>query len=316
MTRSVTRLGPADVVRAAERIGDRIRRTPLLGLTTLPGLLIKAEHRQRSGSFKARGAANAMLSLGTGPTVTGSSGNHGIAVATLGRLLGVEVTVVMAAAAVEAKAAAIRRLGGQVIRVEGGVADRERYVRDYADRTGALFVPSSDHELVVAGQGTVGLEIFDQLPEVAEVFVPTGGGGLLAGICLAAEGLRRPVRIIGVEPVAGQRYAHSLRAGGPVQLPPPDTIADGLRAQCPGEVPFPIIRQRVDDLVGVTDEAILHAMDLLRAEGVAAEPSGAVAVAGALEFGFRRTSVAVVSGGNTAEVLAAPAVRNRSAELS
>lgn len=309
MTRADTQLGLADVLAAADRIAGQVHRTPLLAMDSVPRVLLKAEHLQRSGSFKVRGAANAMLAHGAAEIVTGSSGNHGIAVATLSRALGVGLTVVMAAGASEAKADAIRMLGARVVRVAGGVIERERHAQEHAARTGAVFVPSSDHDLVVAGQGTVGLEVFDDAPHIDAIFVPTGGGGLLAGACLAASYLARPVRIVGVEPMDGRRYARSLAADHPVELPPPDTIADGLRGQRPGEVTFPIIQRRVDSMVGVTDEAIVHAMGLLHHAGVEAEPSGSVALAGALQSVFTGTAVAVVSGGNTDAALSAASRR-------
>lgn len=305
MTSPDIRLDGADVLAASDRISGVVRRTPLLSVASLPAIRLKAEHLQLGGSFKARGAANAMLAGNARAVVAGSSGNHGIALATLGRQLGVEVTVVMAADASAAKAAAIRSLGARVLRVPGGVAERDRYAREHAARTGATLIPSSDHELVVAGQGTVGLEVFTDAPETELIFVPTGGGGLLAGICLAAMHLATPVRIVGVEPVHGRRYARSLAAARPVELPPPDTIADGLRGQRPGVVPFPIIQRRVDELIGVTDEAITAAMNLLHGAGIAAEPTGSVALAGALQFGGAGRAVAVVSGGNTPAVLSA-----------
>jgi threo-3-hydroxy-L-aspartate ammonia-lyase len=297
-------LGLADVRAAADRITGHVRRTPLAAMG--PRLLLKAEHRQRGGSFKARGAANAMLALGAAAVVTGSSGNHGIAVSMLGATLGVPVTVVMAAGASPAKANVIRSLGAGVVHSEGGVAERDRRAREIAAAAGAVFVPSSDHRLVVAGAGTVGLEIFADVPDVSTVFVPTGGGGLLAGVCLAAAA--RPVRIVGVEPVDARRYALSRAAGRPVQLPPPTTIADGLRGQRPGAVPWPIIRRRADDLVGVTDDEIGHALAVLRRVGVAAEPSGAVALAGAMVAGFAGRAVVIVSGGNTPAALSTPDV--------
>ncbi|MEV4313129.1 pyridoxal-phosphate dependent enzyme [Actinocrispum sp. NPDC049592] len=296
MTTAETQLGAADVHAAAERIAGRVHRTPLLALDSQ--VLLKAEHLQHSGSFKIRGAANAMLGLNAAEVVTGSSGNHGMAVAAMGA----GVTVVMAASASAAKERVIRSLGARVVHVDGGVAERERRVREIASRTGAAVVPSSDHELVVAGAGTVGLEVFEDAPDATTVFVPTGGGGLLAGVCLAAPA---SARVVGVEPMCARRYAVSLEAGMPVQLPPSSTIADGLRGQRPGEVPWPIIRRRVDDLIGVTDDAITHALEVLRRAGVAAEPSGAVALAGALAGGFRGRAVVIVSGGNTPEALAA-----------
>lgn len=301
MTASVVRLGPADVWTAAERIAGHVRRTPLLARPSLPGLLLKAEHRQRGGSFKLRGAANAVLAASAPAIVTGSLGNHGIALATLAAPLGVPVTVVLAEGANPAKAALIHALGGRTLITAGGVAERDRRARELAEETGAVFVPSSDDELVVAGQGTVGVEILADAPDVETVFVPTGGGGLLAGICLAARD--HPVRVIGVEPEGAARYARSLAEGRPVRLPPSATVADGLRGQQPGLVTYPIIRDRVDDLVTVTDEEVLAAAVRLGRAGVQAEPSGAVALAGALRHGRRGLAVAVVSGGNTTAAL-------------
>ncbi|MFE2879658.1 threonine/serine dehydratase [Streptomyces roseus] len=309
-------LGRADVEAAAARIAGRVRRTPLLpGLPATPGLhrtgrglLLKAEHLQYSGSFKLRGAANAVLALGARRMVTGSSGNHGIALARLARALGAEVTVVLAGGAHPAKIAVIKALGGRTVRVPGGVAERDARARELAEETGAVLVPSSDHELVVAGQGTVGLEILAEAPDAETVYVPTGGGGLLAGVCLAAYG--HPVRVVGVEPAGTPRYARSLAAGHPVRLAPGDSVADGLRGQQPGAVPYPVIRDRVDDLIAVSDAEILAAAALLRRRGVEAEPSGAVALAGAIRAGRGSGTgprVAVVSGGNTKAALMAAA---------
>ncbi|MFE2549790.1 threonine/serine dehydratase [Streptomyces sp. NPDC059355] len=302
-------LGRADVEAAAARIAGHVRRTPLLAGPAGPELprggrrlLLKAEHLQYSGSFKLRGAANAVLALGARRIVTGSSGNHGIALARLAAPLGAEVTVVLAGGAHPAKIAVIKALGGRTVRVPGGVAERDARARELAEETGAVLIPSSDHELVVAGQGTVGLEVLAEAPDAETLYVPTGGGGLLAGVCLAAYG--HPVRVVGVEPAGTPRYARSLAAGHPVRLAPGDTVADGLRGQQPGAVPYPIIRDRVDDLITVSDAQILDAAALLRRRGFEAEPSGAVALAGALRAG-RGTglAVAVVSGGNTKTAL-------------
>ncbi|WSG33987.1 pyridoxal-phosphate dependent enzyme [Micromonospora ureilytica] len=293
-----TGVGPtlADVRLAADRITGLVDRTPVLPLDSR--VLVKAEHRQRGGSFKIRGAANAMLARYAYEVVAGSSGNHGIAVAMLGAALGIRVTIVMAAGASDGKTRKIRALGASVVQVTGGVVERDRRAADIAAATGAVLVPSSDDELVVAGAGTVGLEVLEQVPGVTTIFVPTGGGGLLAGVCLAASALS--LRVVGVEPMSARRYAVSVARGAPTELPPSMTIADGLRGQRPGAVPWPIIRHRVDDLIGVTDEAITHALGVLRRAGVSAEPSGAVALAGALRRGSAGRAVVIVSGGNGA----------------
>lgn len=311
MTTALVSPGPAAVAEAADRIAGRVLRTPLLAGPPVPGkrrsgwrLRLKAEHLQYGGSFKLRGAANAVLALGARRIVAGSSGNHGIALARLAAPLGVEVTVVLAAGAGPAKAALIRALGGHTVEVPGGVAERDARARQLAEQTDARLVPSSDHALVVAGQGTVAREILEDAPDTTTLCVPVGGGGLLAGTCLAARDLR--VRIIGVEPATTPRYGRSLAAGRPVRLAPGDTVADGLRAQEPGTVTYPLVRDRVDDLIAVPDSAILAAARLLRSRGVEAEPSGAVALAGALRLGHEGGRVvAVVSGGNTAAALRA-----------
>ncbi|MGW3265789.1 threonine ammonia-lyase [Streptomyces sp. NPDC001056] len=294
-------LGKPDLLAAAARIAPYVVRTPLLpGPVTEAhgtGLLLKAEHLQLGGSFKMRGAANAVLALGADRVVTGSSGNHGIALARIARTLGIRLTVVLAAGAMPSKAAAIRALGADTVQVGGGVAEREERARALADEQGAVLVPSSDHPLVVAGQGTVGLELLAAAPDTETVYVPTGGGGLLAGVCVAAAG--HPVRVVGVEPALTPRYARSLAVGHPVRLPASATVADGLRGQCPGAVPYPVIRDRVDELIAVGDAEILAATALLHRLGIGAEPSGAVALAGALRAGRRERAVAIVSGGNT-----------------
>ncbi|MBV2354039.1 pyridoxal-phosphate dependent enzyme [Streptomyces sp. J2-1] len=297
-------LGHADLLAAAARIAPYAVHTPLLPGPRAAGgprVLLKAEHLQPAGSFKVRGAANAVLALGADRVVTGSSGNHGIALARLAGTLGFRLTVVLAAGAAPAKAAAIRGLGAETVTVGGGVAEREDRARELAARSGAVLIPSSDHPLVVAGQGTVGTEILTDAPDTETVYVPVGGGGLLAGVCLAAQG--RPVRVVGVEPAGTPRYARSLAAGHPVRLPPGTTVADGLRGQYPGTVTYPVVRDRVDELIAVGDAEILAAAALLHRLGTDAEPSGAVALAGALRAGRREHAVAVVSGGNTPDRL-------------
>jgi threonine dehydratase len=301
MSRTLAALGPAEVRAASRRIAGHVRRTPLL--PALAGVRLKAEHRQRSGSFKLRGAANAVLALAARDIVTGSSGNHGIALADLAGPLRLRLTVVLADGASPQKVALLHHLGARTVHVRGGVAEREERARALVAESGAVLVPSSDHELIVAGQGTVGAEILADAPDTAEIFVPTGGGGLLAGVCLAAAG--HPVRVVGVEPASTPRYARSLACGHPVTLPASRTVADGLRGQQPGAVPYPIIRDRADDLVTVTDDEIRDAVALLARHGVDAEPSGAVAFAAARRHTARPgrmplgATVAIVSGGNT-----------------
>lgn len=298
-----------DVRAAARRITGRLHRTPLLGGPA--GLLLKGEHGQRSGSFKIRGALNAVLAIGAAEVVTGSSGNHGIALATLAHELGLRVTVVAAAGANPAKLALIRQLGGRTVSVAGGVVEREAHARELAESGRGVLIPSSDHPLVIAGQGTVGTEIVEDAPGTTTIYVPTGGGGLLAGICLAVTG--RPVRVVGVEPAGIPRYARSFAAGRPVRLDPSDTVADGLRGEQPGRFTYPIIRDHVDDLIAVSDAEIRAAAALLTRYGARVEPSGAVAAAGALRAGRGESDgcVAILSGGNTAAALERRLIEHR-----
>ncbi|MFZ4284533.1 threonine ammonia-lyase [Streptomyces rhizosphaericola] len=316
MTAAGTRLGAGDVRAAAERIRGPVRRTPLLAADALPGLaeaglrgvLLKAEHLQRGGSFKARGAANALLGRDTATVVAGSSGNHGIAVAALARRTGAAATVVMAAGAGREKADAIRRLGARVVTADGGVAARDQLARRLAADTGALLVHSSDDERVIAGQGTVALEILEEAPDLDLLFVPVGGGGLLAGCCLAAGLAVRPPRVIGVEPREARRYAVSLAAGNPVELPASRTVADGLRGPPPRASTSPRLPGRGGAQIPQGGDPGHPPQELRDPARRPAEPSGSVALAGALRRGFHGRTAVVVSGGNSPSALAAMGV--------
>ncbi|HVA93031.1 MAG TPA: pyridoxal-phosphate dependent enzyme, partial [Chloroflexota bacterium] len=208
-------------------------------------------------------------------------------------------TVVMPENAIPAKVAATRRFGADVLFAGTDSETRRRRAEELAAERDASLVPPYDHPEVIAGQGTLGLEILEQAPEVRAVFVPIGGGGLVSGVALAIKALRPEVRVIGVEPEGAADASASRRAGHVVALERVETIADGLRALKVGALPFEAIRDLVDDVVTVSDEAILEATRLLpRRLRVVAEPSGAVALAAVLTVAGDGCSVAVISGGN------------------
>jgi threonine dehydratase len=308
-------VGLDEVLAAADRIAAHTRRTPLLRVPGAP-LWIKCENQQPTGSFKVRGAVNAVAGV-RGPVVAQSSGNHGQAMAYAGARFGVPVTVVVPDTAPAPKVAAIRRLGAAVRTVAPEL--RERATVDLARRTGATLVRSDAPE-VIAGQGTVGLEIALDLPEADVVLVPVGNGGLLAGVAAAVKALHPGTAVIGVEPALAADAAQSLRSGRLVSWPVAETyrtVADGLRLASLGPRAWEHVRRYVDDIVTVDEDSIRAAMDVLLGDlGLVAEPSGAVAAAaylfhpGALPGG---TTVAVLSGGNVAAdtyraLLATPAL--------
>ncbi|HET7173090.1 MAG TPA: threonine/serine dehydratase [Nocardioidaceae bacterium] len=311
----------AEIEAAGERISGRVRRTPLLPTGLGPPerpLLLKAECLQETGSFKARGAANAIALLTPAErergVVTHSSGNHGRAVAWAARAAGLAATVVMPKETPAVKRAAVEALGAEVVYVDA--AERADEVERLRSRTGATPVPPYDHPAVIAGQGTVGLEIVEDLPEIGCVFVPVSGGGLVSGIATAVKALRPVARVIGVEPALAGDLAEGFARREHVAWTVSQTsrtIADGLRVPTVGDLPWAHIRAYVDDVVTVTEEQIRAAMRAVALDAkVVAEPSGAVAVAGALahgQLGAGGPAVAVVSGGNVdpallAEVLA------------
>ncbi len=307
-----------DVRAAAKRLRGVVTRTPLLYPAT-PGfplagqVILKAENLQVTGSFKPRGAYNKLASLPPEERARGvvafSSGNHAQGVAYAARLLGVPATIIMPRGAVASKLEATRALGAEVVQV--GVTSQERleYGMALARETGRPVVPAYDDPMIMAGQGTTGLEILEDRPDVEAVIVCLGGGGLLAGIALAIKSVRPDVRVIGVEPAGAADGQASLRAGRIVTLDHPDTVADGLRATHLGDLPFALISRLVDDIVTVTEEEIRAAvLALHRGAKLVVEPSGAVAVA-ALMHGKTgvegRRVVATLSGGNIDQALLA-----------
>jgi threonine dehydratase len=273
-------------------------------------LFLKPENQQPIGAFKLRGAYNKIASLSEADrqrgVITYSSGNHAQGVAYAARALGVKSVIVMPDNAPAIKRAATAALGGEIVFVGPGSSERQLKAEELAAQHGYVIVPPYNDEQIIAGQGTIGLEILEEQPEVETVLAPVGGGGLISGVATAIKLSKPSVKVIGVEPELAADAQSSLRAGKIVQFPAGEvsrTIADGLRTQSIGPINFEHIRRYVDDIVTVTEEEIREAVRRLAANSkTLAEPSGAVAVAG---FLFRRDqlpktklNVAIISGGN------------------
>jgi len=302
---------PIDIARAAERIRPHVHRTPLLRTDHFGcgRLLLKAENLQRGGSFKIRGALNAVLRareegrIGSAGVITYSSGNHGQAVALAARIVGCASTIVVPEDIARVKLRAIEDLGAAVVLRGTTSEDRLAGAEEIARKTGAHIIPPYEHPDVIAGQGTVGLEILEEAPETDLVVVPVGGGGLISGIAIGIKSRSPRTHVVGVEPAGADDTARSLREGKRVRIDPPRTIADGLRALTPGELTFEAIRRHVDDVWVVADESTSAAQRrLLSGAKLLVEPSGAVGLAAVLD---RQTEleekqvVVILSGGNT-----------------
>lgn len=307
-------IGLADVLAARARIEPHVHRTPIFFSTTLSGLSgcelgLKGEHLQRSGSFKLRGALNRLLALTPAERARGvvafSSGNHAQGVALAARILGMPATIVMPSDAPRVKLEATRGYGAAIVLYDRAREDREAIARALCEERGATLVPPFDDPLVMAGQGTIGLELAEQWPELEVALIPIGGGGMCAGIATALKARLPHVRIFGVEPAAADDARQSLRRGEIVRIPQPQTVADGVATQAVGRHPFPILRALLEDIVTVPEDDILRALGLLltRAKQVV-EPTGALATAAAL-FGHvppaairERKVMALLCGGN------------------
>jgi threonine dehydratase len=302
-----------DAIReAAPRIADVARRTPLVDASLAAGraLWLKCESHQPGGAFKIRGATNMLRRLSGADrargVITYSSGNHGQAVALAASRLGTHAVVVMPTTAPAVKIAGVKRWGGEVI-FEGttSVARRIRAEAEAADR-GLTMVPPFDHEWIIEGQGTCGLEILEQFPDVDVVVVPIGGGGLISGVAAALKQVRPEVRVIGVEPEGAAKMTASLAAGHPVTLEQSGSLADGLIPVRPGDLTFAHVEAFVDRVVTVTEEQIARAALWLFSEvKQVAEPSGAATTAAVLWPAPNNPLtdpalrvVAIVSGGN------------------
>ncbi|MCB9760095.1 MAG: pyridoxal-phosphate dependent enzyme [Alphaproteobacteria bacterium] len=300
----------ADIQAAAARIGPHIHRTPVMTSRILDGLagralLHKAELLQKTGSFKARGALNAVLSLSEDEAargvVTHSSGNHGQALAWAARARGVPAAIVMPTNAPAAKRAAVAGYGARVVGCAPTARAREETARQVAEDTGAVFIHPSNDPRVIAGQGTIGLELLEQAGGLDAVIVPVGGGGMISGIAVVMRAAG--VRTFAAEPAGADDTAQAKVTGARVTDFVPDTIADGLRTPLSPN-PWPIVRDLVEDVIVVDDDAIRAAMRLVWSRmKLVIEPSSAVGVAAALTEGFRaRPGMArvgvVLCGGN------------------
>ncbi|WP_151771595.1 threonine ammonia-lyase [Streptomyces abyssomicinicus] len=305
-----------DDVRGAQKMLSGIARvTGMEGSRYLSRLVgapvhLKCENLQRTGSFKLRGAyiriAGLLPEERAAGVVAASAGNHAQGVALAASLLGVRATVFMPKGAPLPKISATREYGAEVI-LHGQVVDETMAAATaYAEETGAVFIHPFDHPDVIIGQGTVGLEILEQCPEVRTIVVGMGGGGLAAGVAVAVKSLRPDVRIVGVQAEGAAAYPPSLAAGHPVAVPRPVTMADGIKVGKPGQVPFALVSDLVDEVRTVGEDqlsaALLHCLERAK---LVVEPAGASPVAALLADpgAFRGPVVAVLSGGNVDPVL-------------
>ena len=299
-----------DVKAARALLDGVIRDTPVQGSRPLSEAVggpvwLKCENLQRAGSFKIRGAYTRIAGLTPEESARGvvaaSAGNHAQGVALAASLRGITSTVFMPEGAPIPKVEATRAYGAQV-RFHGSSVDESLLAaRDFAEQTGAVLVHPFDHPDIVAGQGTVGLEILEQVPDVRTVVVGTGGGGLLAGIALAVKSTRPDVRVVGVQAEAAAAFPASIAAGRPVPLDRMSTMADGIAVGCPGTGPFEIVHRLVDDIRTVSEESISRALLLcLERAKLVVEPAGAAGVAAVLDdpHAFEPPVAVVLSGGN------------------
>jgi threonine dehydratase len=298
---------PHDVERARMVVRDHTRHTPLLPCTELASragmpAYLKAESLQVTGSFKARGALNRLSALSDAERGRGvvafSAGNHALAVAWAAKRLGIAATVVMPDTADPAKAAACGASGATVVQD----ADFVSIAMGLQEHHGLTLIHPFDDPLVMAGQGTLGAEILDDLPDIGTLVIGIGGGGLVAGCAVALRARRPGMRIVGVEPEGANTMARSMTSGQPERMTHVSTIADGLAPPFAGSLTFAIVRQLVDDVVVVPDAVILGGMRFLfDAAKLVAEPAGAAATGAILAgcvTGLREPLVSVVSGGN------------------
>jgi threonine dehydratase len=306
------------IKQAQERIAGRVHRTPVITSQSFNEqagceVFFKCENLQRMGAFKARGATNKILSLGDDEKRRGvlavSSGNHAQAVALAAREAGTRAVVCVPNDAPKMKIAAARGYGADVRVFDRQTDDRDAFGRDIAKREGLTEIPAYDDYLIMAGQGTCGLELLEEVPDLDCVLTPCSGGGLFAGVSSAAKFVKPSIRCFAVEPDTANDTQQSYQKGERVSIAPPPTIADGLRVQTPGALTFPITRANAEDVLTVTDEEIIAALQfMLFRMKVLVEPSG-VAAAAAVLFrklpqNCRRAGV-VLSGGNVDDDLLA-----------
>jgi threonine dehydratase len=281
-----------DVRAAARRLGNRIHRTPVIACQSFDDasghhVFFKCENLQRAGAFKIRGALNKLLALtpaerGRG-VVAFSSGNHAQGVALAARMVGTTAIICMPKDAPALKLAATRNYGAEVVFYDRLTEDREQVAREVMERTGRVLVPPYDDPAIMAGQGTAALELLEDVPSLDALLTPVGGGGLMAGCSTVARALFPGVKIFGVETDTANDTFLSLRRGERVAIPPPPTIADGIRVTIPGALTFPILKANLTDVLLVSDPEVRAAVRFLALRArVVVEPTGAVAAAAAL----------------------------------
>ncbi len=313
---------PADVVAARALLQPIVRQTPLLESSALTAMIggpvyVKCENLQRGGSFKVRGAYLRIARLSEADRARGvvaaSAGNHAQGVALAATALGARATVVMPAAAPLPKVAATRSYGADVVLHGASVEDALARARQLAEETGSIFIHPFDHPDVIAGQGTVGLEIAEQCPQVRTIVLPVGGGGLAAGVAVAASDMLPGARLIGVQAEAIAPMRSSIEVGHPVTVTPAATMADGIAVARPGELTVPILAATQVQIVTVTEENLSRGLLLCleRAKQVV-EPAGAAGVAAILEHAalFEPPVVVVLSGGNIDPLLLSKVLRH------
>jgi threonine dehydratase len=310
-----------DVEAAARRLQGVAVETPLLRLPLGDDLFVKPESLQRTGSFKFRGAYNALSSTPSERiepgVVADSSGNHAQGVAAAAALLGVRATIVMPENAAPVKVARTAAFGAEIVRCANSSDERQRVAAELREQRSLEYIPPFDDERIIAGQGTVGLELARALPGVATVVVPVGGGGLISGVATAVKALCPDARVVGVEPELAADAQQSLQGGRIVRWPAADvtrTICDGVRTQAVGELTFAVISALVDEIVTVSEAAVLGAMRRLALDAkLLVEPTGALTLA-AVESGAVEVdgpTVLVISGGNVEPALAARVLEAR-----
>jgi threonine dehydratase len=297
---------------AAKRIRDRVHRTPVVtsrSFNKAAGceVYFKCENLQRAGAFKIRGATNKILSLTPEEKQRGvvafSSGNHAQAVAVAAAAAGTRAVVAMPDDAPKAKVAATKGYGAEIVFYDRHSEDRESVALRISEREGLVMVPPYDDYLIMAGQGTAGVELMQDVRELDAVTVPCSGGGLFAGVSSAVRSMKGDIRCFPVEPETGDDTRQSFLKGVRVEIPPPPTIADGLRVQSPGRLTFPILQKTAEDVLTVSDDEIIETMKfMLTRMKLIVEPSGAAAAAAVfkrkLPPGIQRVGV-ILSGGNT-----------------
>jgi threonine dehydratase len=301
----------SDIQAASRRIRPIAKQTPVMTSRSFDSeaslaAFFKCENLQTGGAFKIRGATNFIYSIPLEDRARGvvafSSGNHAQAVAIAAQSLGMSATIAMPTDAPRSKVEATRARGARIVNYDRFKEDRVLIGKKLAIETGATLVPPYDHPWIIAGQGTAVLELMEQAQDLDAIVVCIGGGGLMSGSAIAAKSLNPKIRVIGVEPADANDTYLSLKAGKRVEIPPPATIADGLRSQIPGELTFPIIQNLVDEIVLVSEDEIKATVKfLLTRLKILVEPSGAVSAAPALfrklPAGLKRVGV-VLSGGN------------------